>query len=152
MDPILLQFGLTRGTATLIAAAVGFFGGLLSSFGLYWLRGRRRKRSLRRALKAELEIPADVIRRASKQDPSSFTGPFHADIPTTIYESQAVDLGRLSETETKRLITYYSTANVAREQLRDLDDDAVAEQFFDETVPILKRERKKAVAALEENL
>jgi len=147
----LLQFGLTRVTATLISAAIGFSGGLLSSFGLYWLQGRRRKKSLRRALYTELEIPADVIQRANRQNPDSFTGPFHGDIPTTMYESQAVDLGRLPEDEMRQLISYYSTASVAKEQLQNLDDEDVAELFFENTIPILKRTREDAAEELKKD-
>lgn len=147
-----LQFSLTQTTATLFAGGLGFLGGFLSSFGLFLWRKRVRRQALRQALYTELEIPAAVIERATEQDPDSFTGPFHGEIPTTVYESQAVDLGLLASEEVEPLISYYSTATVAKEQLQSLDDEPIAERFFTETAPILKRKRERAAAAIEKRL
>lgn len=144
-----MQLGIGDATATVITALLGFLGGLFSSFGLFWWQGRVRRQSLRRALHRELEIPAAVFERAARADPDSLGEQFHAEIPTVVFESQADDIGLLSRDEIDPLVTYYSTARVAREQLRSLDDDRVAEQFLEETVPVLRRSRQRAVEEIE---
>lgn len=145
---VLLQFGLGETAWSLIGVIIGLIGGFGSSIAFYWYQQRVRRKTIRKALRRELELPKDVIERATETDASSFTGPFHGEIPTTVYESQAAEIGLLSDDELDALIAYYATAAVARNQLQSLDDEAVAERFFDETAPILKRNRKNAVEAL----
>lgn len=147
-----LDISISRSTVTLLTTAFGFVGGLFSSFGLYWWQNRVRRRTLRQALHTELDIPAEIIKRATEQDADSFSGPLHGEIPTTVYESQADSLGLLSNEELEPLIAYYSTAAVAEEQLQHLDDPDVAERFFEETAPILRTKRKNASTALSDHL
>lgn len=143
---------LSNAEAILLSGFLGFVGGILSSFGLNLLRRRQQRRSLRRALLQEIELPKAVIERAVEQDVASFNGPLHTDIPTTVYESNAADIGLLTPEETEAVIAYYGTAAVAKHQLKGLDDAATAERFFDTTAKILKRNRQEAVEKLRAEL
>lgn len=141
------MLGLTPTEGTLLTGAVGFFGGLLSSFGLFWLRQRRRRKRLRQSLLRELRVPSDAIERALDTDRGDLDGPLHAHVPTTVYESQADQIGLLTEAETDEVVGYYSVAAVVATQLER--DEPPPERFFEETLPLLEGKRTAAIDTVE---
>lgn len=138
--------------ASLVGAVIGFLGGIISSFGLYWLRMNTRRQALRKAFYQEIEIPAEGIDAAVEGDHDSFAGPYHEEVPTVIYETQSSNIGLLTPDEVEALIKYYTTALVAQNQLQNFDDEDIATRFFEETLPTLKSHRDAAAETLEENL
>ncbi|MFB6176316.1 MAG: hypothetical protein ABEI99_04085 [Halobaculum sp.] len=127
---------------------LGFLGGVVTSFGVVFVRRWLRRRGLRQALLAELRLPGATIRRARNREMDDVSEPVHTQIPMTVYEGRTGSLGLLGRDELEALIRYYEVAKVAREQLESLDDEEVAERFFDETVEKLDEQRRAAIREL----
>lgn len=146
----LLQFDFLsdqRNIAVITAAIIGFIGGIFSTFGIYIIRKRERKKKLRKALLVEIQIPKETINKAARIDSSNIADiekPAHTGLPTSVHDSHIDDLGLLSSYELEPVITYYSGADVASEQLENFDKEVAKESFVDETAPNLKDARDDA--------
>lgn len=95
----------------LIGAAIIATGGILSAIVAFILERRRRANSLRSALRSELESMGmyTALLREEVISSTNEKSMYALDFPsTTVYESNAGDLGLLSDTESHLLVRYYS--------------------------------------------
>jgi hypothetical protein len=139
--------GLPRGVWTLLSATLGLIGGLVSSFGLYWWRQRRRRQSTREAFKQELEIPGDAISELAERGPDEDFELWHTQVPTTLYDRQQHRIDLLSPNEVRHLVAYYSNARIVRSKL---NEEPPPDELFDEQLDVLENRRQKALDALED--
>jgi hypothetical protein len=153
---MLLQVTLSETARTLFSVGVGFAGGLISSFGLYYVKTFVRTRRLRQAFYEEVKLPAEELEKAHSEKNIQ---PLHSTIPTVIYEAESNSIGLLTENEIEDLIAYYNMAMTAEEQLGrliDLDEEEdqyenLKDNFESETLEKLCEYREDAENSLEEN-
>ncbi|WP_158057982.1 hypothetical protein [Halorussus halophilus] len=125
-----------------VGAVLGFAATLLASFGVWYLNKRNRKRRLRKAIVAELqkqeekveqaveslktEGPVDSESSSSNYEVDASELPASGSIPTTIYESNAANLGELPSDEVEAIVNYYSTLQTQKAIIEAIRNDGGA--------------------------
>lgn len=106
-----------------IGAVLGFAATLIGSFGVWYLSKRNRRTRLRKALVAELnhqelgrivesletDGPVDSAEDQSEYDVEGSELPPAGALPTTVYQSNAGNLGELPSNEVEDVVEYYSS-------------------------------------------
>lgn len=105
--------------AIALSAAIGVFG----SYALYKRRRRDTADQLRRALFAEMgqmgdQIYGEAIRMKSSELANSPSHPEESPITTTVYDTNAGELGRLTEHEIEATTSFYTKAKLADRRIR----------------------------------
>lgn len=108
-------------------ALLGFAATMIAAFGVWYLNKRNRRNSIRKAIVAELEKQEEELDRIIES--LGMDGPIDADdgadsyeidssdlppsgsIPTTVYHSNAANLGELPGGEVEEIVDYYSNLN-----------------------------------------
>jgi len=150
MIDIALSNILSDNVVTLLAAFLGFLGGVFSRIAKYWFEKRTRTKKLRLAALNEIKSPKKAINSLNNKTIDDELHFGHT-IPTKIYESHTSDIGLLSSSEVECLVEYYSIANVANEQLESLSEDSGSidiQTFLNQTVAGLKGSRDEAEKTL----
>ncbi len=89
--------------------------GVIGSYALYKQRQRDRRRSLRHALKVEI----NRMPLLQHWPPENGSGvPAINVLSTTVFESNSMDLGLLSEEEQEAIMDFYTSANAVQEALQ----------------------------------
>lgn len=136
-------------TSQLIAGGLGVLAGIFSRTGKFWWEKRTRTKKLRTALLSEVQTPKKTIESAQESDSGADFEPSHDILPTKVYEEQIDDVGLLCSHEVEHIVDYYSTAEVAEDQLqRIVDDEVDGDHFVNETAEGLKKSRDDAEEAL----
>jgi hypothetical protein len=106
-----------------VGAVLGFAATLIGSFGVWYLSRQNRKERLRKALIAELnhqelgrivesletDGPVDSEEGQSEYEVAGSELPPDRALPTTVYQSNAGNLGELPSDEVEDVVEYYSS-------------------------------------------
>lgn len=106
-----------------VGAVLGFAATLIGSFGVWYISKRNRKKRLRKALVAELKHqelgrivesletdgPVDSEGGQSEYEVEGSELPPAGALPTTVYQSNAGNLGELPSDEVEDVVEYYSS-------------------------------------------
>lgn len=142
----MLLIELPRSEATLIAALIAFFGGVITTFGVFYLRRREKRAKLRVSILTELNLAKEAIDRAAEYELDEVQeGPLHTQVFDDVYDAQKSEIGLLSKRELRPVITYYGNLKVAQQQLEQEE----FESFIEDTAPDLKRARDLAEERVE---
>lgn len=122
-----------------IGAILGFAATLLASFGVWYLNKRNRRKRLRKAIIAELqkqeekieqivesletEGPIDSDSSSDEYGIEASELPASGSIPTTIYETNAANLGELPSDEVEAIVNYYSTLQTQKAVIEAIRND-----------------------------
>lgn len=163
MTELAAQTGILSGIqlSTIIGAVVGFTGGLISTFGLFWLRKKNKETKLRRAIYAELDA-SSWIPQLDEDELNSLKSsgekPRNTNIPHTVYDAHIGDIGLLSIDEIENIVDYYDTVYMAEEELgimlnQDIEDDQrTRTKFVDKTYPHLVSSYESSKTSIEEKI
>lgn len=152
-----------------VGALLGFSATLLAAFGVWYLDKRNRRKRLRKALIAELEKQDERFGRIVESleadsavgsddngyevEPSDL--PPADSLPTTIYESNASNLGELSSEEVEAVVNYYATLQTQKATIRAIREDEIMltadKKDLHEDMPKLDRSRDNLISTLEGN-
>lgn len=150
-------------------AIIGFFAALLSSFGLFYFRRKHRRNCLRSAILTELEeqdlkriinsLEANTeIDSDTEEDypiePSDL--PPADSIPTSIYEENAGNIGRLPKKETEEVVEYYTELLAQKSIIRAIRNGETVlsadKKELHERLPEMESNRTQLVTILEKKL
>lgn len=140
----------------ILTALIGFVGGAISRIIYVIYKTRIRRRKLRKSLHAEIKTmdwleKSDLATIRDKIEERG--GVSHTHFPTRIYDTLTEELGLLSDSELEAVISYYSTAHIAKEQLSSLrDGEGDATDFTEGTLNDAIYKRDKAIKELESRM
>lgn len=134
-----------------VSGVAGLLIGGLTRIAPKWYQKRVNRQKLRRALLAEVRTPQEAIESASRFDESDDVEVDHTVFPNAVYQKHIDDIGLLSDEEVEAVIKYYSTLEVARDQLRSERDHSGVKQFLT-TVEYLVAVREDAEMELRKKL